>query len=1444
MTTPTANQAVTELALAIAHLTPNWPAAGGRHNAYLALAGGLLRDGQSVERVEEIVGALAAATADQEAAQRVGLVKGTGAKQKARKPTTGWTKLATLLGASGQVVVSQFRHLLGLTVTLAGLAEAKRLPVEFLQGLGLRDRQAGGVDIPYRDAGGKVVATRVRKSLCGPQKLVWSKGQKALLYGEDRLAEAAAADDYLILTEGESNCWAAWHHSLPAAGVPGSGCARVLGHGHVTPFRRLLVLQDPDQAGAAFVTGVANRLAELNWQGDAQVVTLGTVKDLADLHALDPGGFLDAWQAAVERAVPLPPGAPKAARLDTLLEGGGPAPYQPFPVGALPAPLSAFVREGAAALGCDPSYLALPVLAVAASLIGNTRTIRLKFDWDEPSVIWAAIVGDSGTLKSPALKLVMGPLYRMQRGLVEEFRDDQQQYRLEKEQHERNARQAKRDSKDFTDPPPEAPKLIRLVTGDVTIEKLAEMLEDNPRGLLVCQDELGGWLNSFQRYKGKGGGSDLPRWLGMHRAETLIVDRKTGDRPTLFVPRAAVSVCGGIQPGTLGRALTAEHSDAGMVARLLMGMPPKTRKRWSEDEVDPDTRRQYEEVLAGLLRLQFATDDSAEKAPVALRLTPDAKAVWIAFYGEWARHQADAEGELAAALSKLEGAAARFALVHHVVTCVWLKVDDHCEVGVKSIEAGAELARWFAYEARRIYSTVRESEEERRARRLVEFIRSHGGRMTARRLHLANTSRYRTTEEAEAALQALAEAGQGDWVDLPPGPKGGRPSRTLQLRDDTTCFKSYETPDGGEDEDGDGGDLAATKRPTKPPPAGENSQQTDGFVGSEACSTHPGGAKPGPEEHPGSEGGGEVSLGEAEAALLGPGAAGGRGQPGGGWVLVRDRAELSAVVQAVAESRRVGLDIETVGLNPRQGRARLLQLATDRGLWVLDLFALGDVSDLWGPLAEAEVVVHNATFDLAFLWRLGFRPGRVCDLMVLSRLLTAGTREGNALADLAARELGVALDKSHQRDDWSAAQLSLSQLEYAARDARVTRDLYDRLTEKVRQAGMAAVAEIESRATPAFVWLAASGAPFDPGAWGALAAEAEGRERDLVERLDGMAPPRDGCLIGAGAWNWNSDDQVRLCFAGLGFDLESTGDEVLAGVEHPLAAALREHRSAAQMVKSFGRKWLGLADGGRIYAGWVPLGTDAGRSACKRPNLQQVPRDVRYRHCFRAPEGRVLLKADYSQLQLRIAAKIAKEGRMLEAYARGEDLHTLTARSITGKAEVTKADRQLAKAVNFGLLFGLGSNGLRSYAKREYGLDLTPEQAVEYKRAFFGSYPGLARWHRAAGRSTAKESRTILGRRRLLDDNTPYTHRLNSPVQGSEADGAKQAMALLWERRGQCPGAFPVLFVHDEIVVEAEEGQADAAAAWLKQAMEDGMAGVLDPVPCEVEVKVGQTWGG
>jgi DNA polymerase-1 len=569
------------------------------------------------------------------------------------------------------------------------------------------------------------------------------------------------------------------------------------------------------------------------------------------------------------------------------------------------------------------------------------------------------------------------------------------------------------------------------------------------------------------------------------------------------------------------------------------------------------------------------------------------------------------------------------------------------------------------------------------------------------------------------------------------------------------------------------------------------------------------------------------------------------------FLLVNDADGLQAVAAALDNTALVGLDTETTGLDPRTDRVRLLQLAVDTidgGMftYLVDCHALAP-SPLWGVLAGKELVIHNAAFDLAFLAQLGFtRGGKVHDTLLLARVLEAGGPHFQRcrLGDCSERYLGRRLDKELQRSDWSGT-LTLDQLAYAARDAEVLVPLYAALAQKIEAAELTGVVEIETRALPAFLWLARSGVGFNRAAWDSATWEAQQAAQALAAQLDAAAPPRPGFLSREGAWIWDSVEQVKDAFAAADITLESTDDEALARVAHPMAALLRDYRAAQKRVTTYGTDWSKhAAEDGRIYASWNQLGSVAGRTSCSSPNLQQVPRDPRYRRCFVAPPGRALVKADYSQLQLRIAAKIAGDQAMLDAYARGEDLHTRTAQQLTGKTDVSKADRQLAKAVNFGLLFGLGAKGLRGYAKSNYGLDLSEAEAKQYRRAFFAAYPGLERWHRRAGTSSAKECRTLAGRRRLLDGQTPYTHRLNSPVQGTEADGAKLAMALLWERREQCPGAFPVLFCHDEIVVETDDSQAEAAAAWLNQAMLDGMAPLLDPVPVEVEVQTARTWGG
>jgi DNA polymerase I-like protein with 3'-5' exonuclease and polymerase domains len=1102
-------------------------------------------------------------------------------------------------------------------------------------------------------------------------------------------------------------------------------------------------------------------------------------------------------------------------------------PYQPFPVEALPEPMREFVRQGTAAKRCDPAYVALPALAVSAGLIGYTRVLQLRRDWRAPSVLWAMIVADSGSLKSPAANLTTDYLFVLQNGL-------DLTYQQELKAHEAAGEESR------------PPVRQTVFTSDATIEAMAELLDDNRRGVIVACDEMNAWFGSFTRYKGSGGGSDLPRWMSMHSAGGLVLHRRTGHRRYICVPHAAVSIAGGIQPKILARVMSDEFLAAGLAARLLMAMPPRPVKVWTDAEIAEETERRYYKLLTALHALSFKSG-SPDYTPHVLTLAPDAKARWIEWYNGWGLKQAAAAGEQASAYAKLEEAAACFAMLHHVVTLTGLELegknDADFSVGLQSIEAGIALTHWFADEGDRIYSILSESPDQCEARKLVEFIRSHGGRITARALQNSNSRKYPNAETAEAALSALVTAGVGHWEEGPAPAHGGHRPRWLALR--PTSDTSYTRP---EDDDGDDGGTSDTRPDTRPPTPenpGENGQVSEvSDVGRRYSSPEEPKQPSAPET--------KCRKQVSDAPLFVPAPEGARGRKKSElspYVLVRDDTDLPPVATAIAESTLVGLDCETIGLNPRTGRVRLLSLCCDTCdggtvTYIVDCFAV-DPAALWPALADVPIVAHNASFDLAFLAGLGFSPGQCFDTMLESQALYAGDRRvKHNLAACCERELGETVSKEEQRSDWSGA-LTAEQLRYAALDAVLTRRLHDALTPKLAEAELTETAAIEHAALPALAWLSAAGVGFDTDAWLTLATEAAAEAERLSGELDRLAPPPSQPELFGSGWKWTRPKHVAAALAAVGHPVEHADDNTLAAIDHPLAALLRDYRAAKKRAGTYGPHWLkGSYAGGRIYAGWRQMGAAPGRMTCSRPNLQNLPRDARYRRCIVAPPGRVLVKADFSQIELRLAAKIAGDKRMIAAFRQGDDLHTVTARTILGKARVSKADRQLAKAVNFGLLYGMGARAFRLHARSTFGVELTEAEAEQYRRAFFRAYPGLARWHARAERTEYRplDTRTLTGRRRLRV--IRFTEKLNTPVQGSGADGLKAALGLLWERRGECPGALPVLAVHDEIVVECDADQAEAVAAWLKRAMLDGMAPLADPVPVAVEVAVARTWGG
>ena len=583
--------------------------------------------------------------------------------------------------------------------------------------------------------------------------------------------------------------------------------------------------------------------------------------------------------------------------------------------------------------------------------------------------------------------------------------------------------------------------------------------------------------------------------------------------------------------------------------------------------------------------------------------------------------------------------------------------------------------------------------------------------------------------------------------------------------------------------------------------------------------------------------------------------------------LITDAEALKKACDELKTEDYLGFDTETTALDPFEGYIRLVQLSNGKDTKVIDLKPFMEKGDLktlpeLAPLREILnapkpiKVAHNAKFDAKWTrHHLGVDLSGIFDTLLASQLIAAGDQDRrHNLAAVSEFFLGIEIDKSEQVSDWSAPELSQSQIEYAARDAATMVPLREKIVERLKQDDLVKVAKLEFDCVMPIAAMELNGFFLDEERWREQLEKVKKAQEivgfDLQKMLS--AGVAQASLFGVAEINLNSQNQVMDALKNLGVPIgDSTrGWELQPLAEKfPVVAKLLEYRGVAKSLTSFGENILEFIkpETGRIHADFRQIGAPTGRFSCSSPNIQQIPHEEEYRRCFRAPDGKKLIVADYSQVELRILADFSNDENFIKAFISGEDFHKTTAAQVFNvkPEEVTSEQRSFAKRLNFGVVYGIGAQRFALMT------GLTQTEAENVMRRYFSTYRGLDAWLRDAARKTVvdRTSRTATGRlmRFRFDENdrravsSAQRNGKNFPIQGSSADILKRALRLLHDKISGTSAKL-VNIVHDEIIVEADASEAEMTAKSLEKAMCDAGEEFIKKVPVNVDVKISDEW--
>ena len=553
----------------------------------------------------------------------------------------------------------------------------------------------------------------------------------------------------------------------------------------------------------------------------------------------------------------------------------------------------------------------------------------------------------------------------------------------------------------------------------------------------------------------------------------------------------------------------------------------------------------------------------------------------------------------------------------------------------------------------------------------------------------------------------------------------------------------------------------------------------------------------------------------------------------------------------------VYFDTETTGLDPFTCKMTVIQLKQGEKIRIIQSLTSDKIRKVKDILESSLVVGHNLKFDLKFIKHyFDIEPTNLFDTYIAEILISGGQkarRKGTATLEAVANQYtGIQLNKSREvRMSFNGSELTEEQIKYAAMDVAVLPEIHKKQQEQLKELGLEKVFEIEMGCIPATVWLELSGLPLDMEGLNRVKGETKQKIEDSKLKVKTFLKEsgfKNLDLFGLPAVNLDSHIQLLAAMRVIGLKINSTGDEVLSGIVHPIGKAIKEYRKQQKLLTGFILKYPGHLNKvtGRIQPSFNQCGTNTGRFTSSKPNMQQVPHDKSIRALFKAGKGKKIITADYSQIELRIIAEVSK---FLDIYKNNRDLHRLTASLVLNKpkSEITKDERQQAKAINFGFAYGLGAQSFKEKTKNDYDIDISIEQAQEFRDTFFKNYPILASYLQTAAGTAAQlqQIRNRSGRIVRFDpglEDWQYENMgRNTPIQSLSADITKTAMGRLYHKLKPF-NAKLINAVHDELVFEVQDDRVTEAAQIIKDEMEAAGSEYLKSIPCIVEVVMGESW--